>query len=255
MTERMLEPIARIETVFPEKFGIPRQSGLMKQAMGRIVFFPKYRQPEAFRGLEGFSHLWLLWDFDLAHTQTWSATVRPPRLGGRKRVGVFATRSPFRPNPIGLSVVKLNEIRKDEKLGIVLEVSGVDMRSGTPIYDIKPYLPYADCVADATDGFAGAVKERNLTVSFDREAFSDPACKGLSSGGKEELKEAIRALLREDPRTRFIHDKDRIWGVAYGAYNIRFRVREEEATVIKIEPYQKENGLAEVHTERKVSDE
>ncbi|MCR5655242.1 MAG: tRNA (N6-threonylcarbamoyladenosine(37)-N6)-methyltransferase TrmO [Lachnospiraceae bacterium] len=242
MSRHEFEPIAEIRTDFPEKFGIPRQSGLVKEAMGRIVFFPKYRQPEAFRGLEGFSHLWLLWDFHEAKREEWSATVRPPRLGGKKRVGVFATRSPFRPNPIGLSVVRLLEIREEEKDGIVLLVSGVDMLDGTPIYDIKPYLPYADSVEDATDGFAGDVKERNLLVEFEKDVLFTGVMEGCSDEKREALKRDVSQILKEDPRTRFIQDEERIWGVAYGAYNVRFTVHGDVARIIKIETYERQKS-------------
>ena len=157
MTEKSIRPIAYIEGDFPEKFGIPRQSGLVN-TQAEIHFLPEYRKPEAFRGLEEYSHLWLIWEFSEAVRTGWSPTVRPPRLGGNKRCGVFATRSPFRPNPIGLSCVKLTGIKKHPEKGMVIEVEGADLMDGTPIFDIKPYLPYADCVPDARGGFADRVK-------------------------------------------------------------------------------------------------
>ena len=161
--------IARIETDFPEKFGIPRQSGLVEELKGTIVFEPEYRKPEALKGLEGYNYIWLLWQFEGVERDNWSVTVRPPRLGGNKHMGVFATRSPFRPNPIGLSSVKLESIELETARGPVLHVSGIDLRHNTPIYDIKPYLPYVDCHTDATGGFAHEVKDYELQVEFTQE--------------------------------------------------------------------------------------
>lgn len=220
-----LQIIADIHTDFPEKFGIPRQSGLVEGAVGTIVFRPAYRSKEAVRGLEGFSHIWLIWGFSEAERENWSATIKPPRLGGRKRMGVFATRSPHRPNPIALSAVKLEEIHMDEKLGPVLKVSGVDMLSGTPIYDIKPYLPYADSYPDARAGFGGEVYDHKLSVVFPKEL--------LHKLPKEKQDSAI-ALLSQDPRTAYIHDESRIWGVFYAGFNIRFRVAGETLTVVEV---------------------
>lgn len=218
--------IAKVHTDFPEKFGIPRQSGLVKTAKGTVVFEPEYRSEEALRGLEGYSHIWLLWEFSEAKRQHWSATVKPPRLGGKKRMGVFATRSPFRPNPIGMSVVKLQSVRIDEKLGPVLEVSGVDMLDGTPIYDIKPYLPYADSYPEAEDGFAGEVYEHALEVHFPD---------GLLEQIPEELREGIIGILSQDPRTAFIDDESRVWGVSYAGWNVRFTVSGNVLTVCEAE--------------------
>lgn len=217
--------IGKVHTDFPEKFGIPRQSGLVKTAKGTVIFEPEYRSEEALRGLEGYSHIWLLWEFSQAKREHWSATVRPPRLGGKKRMGVFATRSPFRPNPIGMSVVKLERIRTDEKLGPVLEVSGVDMLDGTPVYDIKPYLPYADSYPEAKDGFAGEVCDHALEVHF-----PDVLSEKLS----KDLREIIVELLSQDPRTAFIDDESRVWGVTYAGWNVRFTVSGSVLTVCEV---------------------
>lgn len=217
-----LKVIAKIHTDFPEKFGIPRQSGLVKAAKGTIIFEPEYRSREALRGLEGYSHIWLLWEFSEAKREHWSATVKPPRLGGKKRMGVFATRSPFRPNPIGMSAVKLEGIRIDEKLGPLLQVSGVDMLNGTPVYDIKPYLPYADSYPEARDGFAGEVCDHELKVCFSSL---------LSAEMPEDIREGIVEILRQDPRTAFIDDENRLWGVSYAGWNVRFTVSGNELTV------------------------
>ncbi len=168
-----IEIIARIRTDFPEKFGIPRQSGLVPELTGTIIFEKKYRNPDALRGICDFSHLWLIWEFSRARRDTWSATVRPPRLGGNTRVGVFATRSPFRPNPLGLSCVRLEKVTEDAELGTVLTVSGVDMLDGTPIYDIKPYIPYADCRPEARGGFAQEHREDALAVEIAPEILEN----------------------------------------------------------------------------------
>lgn len=221
-----LKMIAQIHTDFPEKFGIPRQSGLVKGAKGTIVFEPEYRSAEAFRGLEGYSHIWVLWEFSEAKRDHWSATVKPPRLGGKKRMGVFATRSPFRPNPIGMSVVKLEKILMDENLGPILQVSGVDMLDGTPVYDIKPYLPYADSYPEATSGFAGEVYEHVLEICFSEN---------LLEKVPEDLRESLTEILEQDPRTAFIEDESRIWGVSYAGFNVRFTVVGNRLTVCKVE--------------------
>lgn len=216
--------IAYIHTDFPEKFGIPRQSGLIEELKGRIVFEPKYRNPEAVRGLEGFNYIWLLWQFQGTERGGWSATVKPPRLGGKKRMGVFATRSPFRPNPIGLSSVKLERIEMTEK-GPVLHVAGVDLRDKTPIYDIKPYLPYADCHTDAREGFAGAVKRYQLAVEFPQE---------LLERLPEEKRKAIIEVLKQDPRPSTQSEQIRLYGVAFAGYDVRFTVDEEVLTVFEV---------------------
>ena len=220
-----IEIIAHIRTDFREKFGIPRQSGLVETAKGRIVFEPKYRSKEALRGMEEFSHLWLLWECSENKRENWSATVRPPRLGGKERVGVFATRSSFRPNPIAMSVVKLEGIVEDEQDGMVIEVSGVDMLDGTPIYDIKPYLPYADSYPYASAGFGGEVFDHRLQVDFPEELLCQLP---------EDLRPLIIELIAEDPRTAFIKDEERIWGMTYADYNVRFRVRSVEGNPFRV---------------------
>lgn len=209
--------IAHIRTDFPTKFGIPRQSGLVEELTGEIIFEPEYRQPEAFRGIEEYSHLWLLWEFSEAKRVHWSATVKPPRLGGKTRMGVFATRSPFRPNPIGLSCVRLVKVRRDEALGIVLVVAGVDLMDGTPIYDIKPYLPYADAHPEARGGFGDRVKDRALDVVFPDE---------LLARLPEEKRAGAVAFLRQDPRPAVHKDPQRLYKIAYAGYDIHFTVRE-----------------------------
>jgi tRNA-Thr(GGU) m(6)t(6)A37 methyltransferase TsaA len=217
--------IAHIRTPFPEKFGVPRQSGLCA-APAQVVFEEPYRAAEAFRGLEGFSHLWLLWEFDKAERQDWSPTVRPPRLGGNTRMGVFATRSPFRPNAIGLSAVKLEGIEYTRKDGPVLHVSGADLMDGTPILDVKPYLAYADSIPDAAGGFTGGLSHRPLTVDFPPMLLEKlpPA-----------LREGAISALACDPRPRYQSDPDRVYGMAYGGLDIRFMVAEETLTVQAVE--------------------
>ena len=219
-----ITPIARIETPFGEKFGVPRQSGIA-DCPGRIVFEPAFRDPEAVRGLEDFSHVWLIWQFDRALRQTWSPTVRPPRLGGNQRMGVFATRSPFRPNAIGLSCVKLEAVRPDEKLGTVLEVSGTDLVDGTPILDIKPYLPYADAHPQARGGFTDQSQWRQLQV-----VLPDPADSPLSEAETLTLRQAL-AL---DPRPHYHNDPTRLYGLAFADYDVRFRVEGDQLTVVEI---------------------
>ncbi len=225
MKETTLRIIATIQTDFPEKFGIPRQSGLVEGLKGRIVFLPEYRNPDAVRGLEEYSHLWLLWGFNKAVSKNWTATVAPPRLGGRDRMGVFATRSPFRPNSIGLSSVKLESVEMSEKDGPVITVSGIDMLDGTPIYDIKPYLPYADCHPDAIGGFGSRVVQHHLNVHIPDE---------LLQIIQEEERRNVIAILEQDPRTAYIHDEERVWGISYGRYNIRFIVKDIELTVCEV---------------------
>lgn len=220
-----LKTIAHIFTDFPEKFGIPRQSGLIPSLCGKIVFEPQYRTMESLRGITDFSHLWLIWGFSEAKKENWAATVAPPRLGGRKRMGVFATRAPYRPNPIALSSVSLIKIENDEKLGPVIYVSGVDMLSGTPIYDIKPYLPYCDCHFDAVGGFAEDVLSHALEVIFPPELLEKILPEDIKS---------ICEILSQDPRTAFINDEERIWGVSYKNYNIRFTVKENILTVCEV---------------------
>ncbi len=220
-----LKEIAHIHTGFPEKFGIPRQSGLVEDLMGQIIFSPQYRNADALRGLNDFSHLWLVWGFSKAKKENWSATVRPPRLGGKVRMGIFATRSPFRPNPIGLSCVKLEAIETDKKLGPVITVSGIDMLDGTPIYDIKPYLPHIDSHPDAIGGFALATNDYQLDVDFPKALLAQIDTKDRAP---------LLALLAQDPRDRFIHDAGRIWGITYCNYNIRFQVQKNLLTVLEV---------------------
>ena len=210
-----IKAIAHIQSDFPEKFGIPRQSGLVEELTARIVFEPEYRQPAAFRGLEGFSHLWLIWEFSKVKGKPWSPTVRPPRLGGNARLGVFATRSPFRPNPIGLSCVRLVRLEQDRDLGPVLVVAGADLMDGTPIYDIKPYLPYADCKPQATGGFASQPKEPSLQVEI-----PEPLLERVP----REKREALLGVLAQDPRPQYQNDPQRIYGMAFGELEVRFRV-------------------------------
>ncbi len=220
-----MDAIAHIYTDFPTKFGIPRQSGLINELVGKIVFQKEYRDPQALRGLEEFSHIWLLWEFSENLRDTWSPTVRPPRLGGNKRVGVFATRSPFRPNPIGLSCVKLLEI-KMEDVGAVLYVSGADLMNGTPIYDIKPYIPLTDCKTDATEGYTKETKQHRLTVDFPTDLLElIPDDKRL----------ALIQVLEQDPRPSYIDNPTREYGVFFGKHNIRFTVEEQTLTVTKVE--------------------
>ncbi|MBQ7776303.1 MAG: tRNA (N6-threonylcarbamoyladenosine(37)-N6)-methyltransferase TrmO [Lachnospiraceae bacterium] len=216
--------IAYIYTDFPEKFGIPRQSGLVEELKGKIVFEPEYRNPEAVKGLEGFNYIWLLWQFQGTERVGWSATVKPPRLGGKKHMGVFATRSPFRPNPIGLSSVKLENIEMTDK-GPVLHVAGVDLRDKTPIYDIKPYLPYADCHTDAKEGFAGEVKEYELQVEFPQD---------LLERLPVEKRRAIIEVLKQDPRPSTQSGQVRPYGVSFAGYDVRFTVEEEVLTVFEV---------------------
>lgn len=214
--------IAHIHTDFPSKFGIPRQSGLVEALKGTIVFEPEFRNPQAVYGLDEFSHIWLLWKFSKSEKDHWSATVKPPRLGGKKRMGVFATRSPYRPNDIGLSSVRLEKITFDEKLGPVLHVAGADLMDGTPIYDIKPYIAYADCHPDATEGFAGAVKDKKLQVEFPKQ---------LLEKYPEEKRAAILGVLEQDPRPAYDTDETRVYGVEFAGYDVRFTV---EGQVLKV---------------------
>lgn len=220
-----MQVIAHIITEFPTKFGIPRQSGIIETLRGTIVFEPEYRNPDAVRGLEEFSHLWLIWEFSEAKRESWSPTVRPPRLGGNVRKGVFATRSPFRPNPIGLSSVKLEKIVMDPKLGPVLHVSGADLMDGTPIYDIKPYIVYTDSHPEAVSGFADKPAEQLLEVN-------DPD--GLLAQVDESHRESLIAVLAHDPRPQYQDDPDRIYGMAFSQYEVRFKVKDLNLTVVDI---------------------
>lgn len=208
--------IARIHTGFPEKFGIPRQSGIV-ETPGYIVFEPPYNNPDAVRGLEEFSHIWLIWQFSEAVREDWSPTVRPPRLGGNTRVGVFASRSPFRPNPIGLSLVKLESIEYDHSLGLVLHVTGADILDGTPIYDIKPYLPYSEAKPEAEGGFAHRVMDDSMQVVLTEDADLENA-KEIP----EEDLYTIKKLLAQDPRPRYQDDPERVYGMSYGEWEVKF---------------------------------
>ena len=217
--------IAKIRTDFPTKFGIPRQSGIIESLRGTVVFEPEYRNPEAVRGLEDFSHLWLIWEFSEAKRDEWSPTVRPPRLGGNTREGVFATRSPFRPNPIGLSSVKLERIEFDPKLGPVLHVSGADLMDGTPIYDIKPYIAYTDSHPDAVSGFASKPAEHLLTVVFPEE---------LLNKVPESQRKSLIAVLEHDPRPQYQDDPERVYGMAFADLEVRFKVAQTKLTILEI---------------------
>ena len=216
--------IARIKNDFKEKFGIPRQSGLVP-TRARIVFEPEYRRPEALRGIEGYSHLWLIWEFSEAVRESWSPTVRPPRLGGNRRMGVFATRSPYRPNPIGLSSVRLARVVSTESEGVVLEVEGADLLDGTPIYDIKPYLSFTDSHPDAVSGFADGVLGYSLAVDFPSE---------YRERIRPECIEEIERLLEGDPRPAYIDEPERVYGMKYAEYDIFFKVSDGTLTVVDI---------------------
>lgn len=222
-----LQVIARIHTELPEKFGVPRQSGLVEALRARIVFEPEYRNADALRGIEGFSHLWLIWQFSEAVRDKWSPTVRPPRLGGNTRMGVFATRSPFRPNPIGLSCVRLEGIRREPELGHVLEVSGADLMDGTPILDIKPYIPYADSHPEALGGFAAVPAGETLEVVIPPDLLEQVP---------EDHREALRGVLAQDPRPHYQKDPDRVYGFLFAGMEIRFSVDGDRLTVRDIQP-------------------
>ncbi|MBQ4265022.1 MAG: tRNA (N6-threonylcarbamoyladenosine(37)-N6)-methyltransferase TrmO [Clostridia bacterium] len=217
--------IARIQCDFKEKFGIPRQSGLVPHTRARIVFEPEYRNADALRGIEEYSHLWLIWSFSKAERESWSPTVRPPRLGGNTRVGVFATRSPFRPNAIGLSSVTLEEVQLHTPDGPVLIVGGADLLDGTPIYDIKPYLPYVDCHPDARGGFSQRTADYALRVVFPE---------ALESRIEKEKRQAVRGVLAGDPRPSYQHDPERMYGVRYAQYNVKFTVDGDTLTVMDV---------------------
>ena len=225
MDEFNFKTIARIRSDFPEKFGIPRQSGILKELKSTIIFEKEFRNIEAFRGLDGFSHLWLLWIFSENIRDTWKPTVRPPRLGGNTRLGVFATRSSFRPNPLAMSCVKIEKIQEDKELGPVIVVSGADLMDGTPIVDIKPYLPYADSIPEAIGGFAANAPESNLKVEI-----PDSLIQKIDTDKRESLVE----LLRQDPRPHYQDDALRIYGLKFNNHEIKFRVQGESLTVESI---------------------
>ncbi len=221
-----ITPIAVIRTDFKEKFGIPRQSGRVDSLIGRIVFSPQYRHPDALRGIEEFSHLWLIFDFSKAHRSEWSPTVRPPRLGGNKRIGVFASRSPFRPNPIGLSCVRLIRVEHTDKEGDVLIVSGADLLDGTPILDIKPYLPYADSHPDAKGSYGEALQNYRLSVEIPAD---------LLTIIPPEKRQAVCDCLAEDPRPSYQADPDRVYSMRFDRLDIHFQVRQQCVFVTSID--------------------
>lgn len=220
-----LKQIAHIKTDFPEKFGIPRQSGRVPELKGKIVFEKEFRDPDYIRGIEEFSHLWLIWEFSDNGKEKASPTVRPPRLGGNTRVGVFATRSPFRPNPLGLSCVRLEKVEDDEKDGKVLIVRGADMKDGTPIFDIKPYIPHSDIIPTADGGFSDKTKDYRLKVEIPEE---------LKKGIDEETVAALNGILAEDPRPSYQSDATRIYKLSFAELEVAFRVESGTATVTEI---------------------
>lgn len=222
-----VQSIARMRSDFPTKFGIPRQSGLVEALRSTIVFEPPYRNADALRGIEDFSHLWIIWQFSEAVRQGWSPTVRPPRLGGNTRMGVFATRSPFRPNNLGLSSVRLLGVEKTAAFGTVLHVGGADLMDGTPIFDIKPYIPYSDCHIAATGGFADRAAPYLLNVIFPPE---------LLALLPEEKQGSAMAVLKCDPRPSYQQDPERVYGLAFAGFDIRFRVERDTLMVIGVDP-------------------
>lgn len=221
-----MKPIAHIYTDFKTKFGLPRQSGLVEDITGKIIFEKEYSVPEAFKGLEDFSHIWILWEFSEAKKESWKPTVRPPLLGGNKRMGVFATRSPFRPNSIGLSCVRLEKIEYDKTYGTILYVGGCDLMNGTPIYDIKPYLAYCDSKADARGGFTESLGERKLEVNI-----SDDLLDKVPTEKQQEL----LGVLQSDPRPSYQSDPQREYGFLFADFEVGFKVEDNELTVTRIE--------------------
>ena len=220
-----IQVIARMHSDFATKFGIPRQSGLVEELKSTIVFEPEFRNPDALRGIEDFSHLWIIWQFSEAVRTGWSPTVRPPRLGGNTRMGVFATRSPFRPNNLGLSSVKLLGVEHTPEFGTVLHVGGADLMDGTPIFDIKPYIPYGDCHPEATGGFTDNAGEFILKVDFPVR---------LLNILPEEKREAAIGVLSHDPRPSYQRKPDRVYGLTFAGYDIRFKVAEDMLTVVEV---------------------
>ena len=225
MEEVKIQMIARMHSDFASKFGIPRQAGLVEELRSTIVFEPEYRNADALRGMEGFSHLWLIWQFSEAVRSGWFPTVRPPRLGGNTRMGVFATRSPFRPNNLGLSCVRFLGTEETKEFGTVIHVGGADLMDGTPIFDIKPYIPYADCKPEALGGFTGGTEGQLLEVDFPA-----PLLERLPEGKRQ----AAIGILAHDPRPSYQKDCDRIYGVTFGGYDIRFTVKDPLLTVIEV---------------------
>ena len=225
MEEIKITPIARMHSDFASKFGIPRQSGIVEELRSTIVFEPEYRNSDALRGMEGFSHLWLIWQFSKAIRTDWSPTVRPPRLGGNTRMGVFATRSPFRPNSLGLSCVKFLGLEETAEFGTVIHVGGADLMDGTPIFDIKPYIPYADCHPDALNGFTGGTEGEILEVNFPAD---------LLQKLPQDKQAAVVGILAHDPRPSYQKDADRIYGFTFAGFEIRFRVEETLLTVVDV---------------------
>ena len=222
-----MKPIAHIRSDFPAKFGIPRQAGLVAELKAQVDFEPEFRNPEALRGIDGFSHLWLIWEFSQNRREGWSPTVRPPRLGGNVRMGVFATRSPFRPNPIGLSCVQLDRVEWDGPQGPVLRVLGADLMDGTPIYDIKPYVPYADCRPEATQGFAPPDTNRRLEVEIPEE---------LLNRVPKTHRAALQGVLAQDPRPAYQRDPERIYGFGFAGLEVRFSVQDGVLRVEEVRP-------------------
>ena len=218
--------IGHIRTDFPSKFGIPRQSGLIETLKGKIILEPEYRNPQVYKGIEQFSHIWLLWEFSEAKKEHWSATVKPPRLGGKTRMGVFATRAPFRPNNIGLPCVKLDRVEMDEKDGPVLWVAGVDLLDGTPIYDIKPYIPLTDCHPEASEGYTKETKIHELKVEFPEE---------LLNQYPEEKRQAVLGILAQDPRPTYFQDPERVYGVPFAGFDVKFKVDGDTLVVCGLE--------------------
>ena len=227
-----MKPIAYIKTDFGTKFGVPRQSGLVPELKGEIRFLPEYSRPEAFRELDRFSHIWVIWEFSKAKREKWSPTVRPPRLGGNKRIGVFATRSPFRPNSIGLSCLKLDEIVFEKGIA-VLKVSGIDMMNGTPVFDVKPYIPRADCIPEASEGYTAETKLHFLEIVFPEE---------LKKLLPQDKLPAVEGILRNDPRPSYIDDPERIYGIEYYDFDIKFSVKGNILTVMDICPLTREES-------------
>lgn len=227
MEEICIRPIARMKSDFPTKFGIPRQSGLVDALRSTIVFTPEFRNPDALRGIEGYSHLWLIWQFSEAVREEWSPTVRPPRLGGNTRMGVFATRSPFRPNALGLSSVRLLGVEETKECGTVLHVGGADLMDGTPIFDIKPYIPYGDCHPEATGGFTDTAGDFLLQVDF------PPALLALLP---ETKRDAAIGVLSHDPRPSYQRKAGRIYGLEFAGFDIRFTVGDRTLTVEDVKP-------------------